>query len=409
MNIRRLFFTMFAVLGILLPQGMALATQPANTVDVRIWTFNTSDSPVFDICYTLVGYSNMGCDENQDGAVLFEDIPYGTYQVEASYPNGSDYYVDPFTIVVDESNSGFTATALLRGQSSVDVRIWTEDISGQSVTDVCYQLAGYSQVGCDENGDGNVLFEDIPYGRYLVVASYPGGSNHRVAPFHIDVAANNTDIVAFAETRSSPVPQTGFIKDKTELFLITRDPETGDALTGACYELVGYSNVGCDENNDGRVSFEDIPYSTYTIRQVTAPAGHQPMDDYIVSIMPTDVDGPVSLLLVQAEQQAPEDRYNVSVVFVDATTNQPVMNPANCAQLRDESGPITLRGCDDGIVDGQVDFVDVAYDAENGSSVNVALACPYVVAPGAQPQLLWVGQSSLFLYVHVVDSGKPCN
>jgi hypothetical protein len=409
MNTRRLLFTVFAVLGMLLPQGMSLAAQPANTTDVRIWTFNTSDSPVFDICYTLVGYSNTGCDENQDGAVLFADIPYGTYQVEASYPNGSDYYVDPFTIVVNGSSNSFTVTAAPNDTTSVDVSIWTVTNSGEAVYDVCYQLAGYSLVGCDENRDGSVLFQDIPFGTYEVVPSYPNGSNYRVAPFTIVVNAFSTSFITQAEAQNQVVQQSPPMKGMTDVYLITRDPETGDALTGACYELVGYSNVGCDENGDGRVSFEDIPYSTYTIRQVTTPAGYEPMDDYIVSIMPSDVDGPVSLLLVQQRIQAPKDRYNVSVVFVDANTGKLVMDPANCAQLRGESGPITLRGCDDGIVDGQVDFVDVAYDAENGSDVNVALACPYVVAPGAEPQLLWVGQSSLFLYVHVVDSHKPCN
>jgi hypothetical protein len=301
------------------------------------------------------------------------------------------------------------AAVTAQSVETVDVRIWTEDISGLPVYDVCYTLEGYSDVGCDENRDGNVLFEDIPFGKYFVVASYPDGSDHRVAPFHIMVDAANTDFAALAEPRDLTTPPNLLLKDVTDLFLITRDPETGDALTGACYELVGYSNVGCDENGDGRVSFEDIPYSTYTIRQVTTPAGHEPMDDYIVSIMPSDVGGPVSLLLVQQRIQAPKDRYNVSVVFVDANTGQLVMDPANCAQLRGESGPITLRGCDDGIVDGQVDFVNVAYDAENGSSVNVALACPYAVAPGTQPQLLWVGESSLFLYVHVADIGKACN
>lgn len=322
MNIRRLLFILFSVLGMLLPQGGALATQAASTVDVRIWT---------------------------------------------------------------------------------------QDANGQPVYDVCYQLANYSLVGCDENLDGNVLFEDIPFGTYEVVPSYSTSSNYRLDPFTIVVNAFAMDFIAVVQSRNDVIQQGPPMMGMTDLYLITRDPKTGDALTGACYELVGYSNVGCDENNDGRVSFEDIPYSTYTIRQVTTPAGHQPMDDYIVSIMPTDVDGPVSLLLVQAPTQAPKDRYNVSVVFVDANTGRLVMNPRNCAQLRGENGPITLRGCDDGIVDGQVDLVHVEYDAENGSDVNVALACPYVIEPGAEPQLLWVGQSSLFLYVHIVDSHKPCS
>ncbi len=281
---------------------------------------------------------------------------------------------------------------------SVDVRIWTQDTAGQPVYDVCYTLEDYSNTGCDENRDGNVLFQDIPFGTYQVVPSYADGSELHVDPFGIRVDASNTDFVATAYQRAG----------STDLFLITRDPETGKALPGACYELVNYSNIGCDENADGRVEFADIPFSTYSIRQTTAPAGHEKMDDYIVSIMPMDIDGPVSLLLVQAEKQAPKDRYNISVVFVNAQTGQLVIDTGNCAQLRNERRPISLRGCDDGIVDGQVDFVAAEYDPEVGSNVNVSLACPYEIVPGSEPRPLWVGQSSLFLYIDVFDSLKPC-
>ena len=290
------------------------------------------------------------------------------------------------------------ATLAKQATATIDVRIWTETTAGQPVYDVCYTLETYSNTGCDENRDGNVLFQDIPYGTYRVVPSYPNGSAYHVDPFEIRVDANGADFVATAYERTG----------STDLMLITRDPKTGDALTGACYELVGYSNIGCDENGDGRVEFAEIPYSTYAIRQVTTPAGHEKMDDYIVSIMPMDIDGPVSLLLVQAKTQAPKDLFNVSVVFVNADTNQLVRDPENCAQLRSETGPITLRGCDDGIVDGQVDFVHVDYDPETGRGVDVALACPWAVPAGTEPQLLWVGQSSLFLYIHVVDSQEPC-
>lgn len=399
--------SLVVVLFLLFPASNAVAQSPSS--DISIYTFNTSDSPVFDICYTLVGYSNTGCDENQDGAVVFADIPYGDYQVQASYPNGSDHEVAPFTITVNENSSTFSVIATTRGVTTVDVSIWTVDMAGEPVTDVCYQLDGYSQVGCDDNGDGAVLFQDIPFGNYLVVASYPEGSNHRVAPFHIDVSEAQADFLAQAEPRNDTSPKPGLIQDVTDVNLITRDPKTGEALTGACYELVGYSNIGCDENNDGRVSFEDIPFSSaYTIRQTTAPAGYDPIDDYVVSIMPMDIDGPVSILLVQSPTQAPKDRYNVSVVFYDVSTNRRVPNEENCSILRNNDGPLTLLGCDDGIVDGQVDFIDVGWDPEGNDRIAVSLACPYAVPAGAEHQMLWVGQNSFFLFVPVTNSGKPC-
>ena len=406
---RRMLVNILLAICLFVPGAAAASAQSTGSVDVRIWTINTSDSSVFDVCYTLVGYSNLGCDENQDGAVLFEDIPYGEYQVQPSYPNGSDYEVAPFTIVVNAGNSDFTAIAAPRGMTSVDVRIWTFNMSSQPVYDVCYELAGYSNVGCDENRDGAVLFEDIPFDNYLVVASYPDSSDHRVAPFHIDVTASQTDFTATAESRNNQVPVSGLIQDTTELYLITRDPDTGEKLTGACYELVGYSNVGCDENNDGRVRFADIPFSTYTIRQTSAPAGYQLMPDYTVSIMPMDIGPSTSILLVQDSEQAPRDRYNVSVVFYDSDTKQIVVDQETCAQLRNDNGPLTLVGCDDGIIDGQVDFVHVAWDPEGDDRIGVELACPYEIAPGAEQQLLWVGQHTFFLFVEVETTTQRCN
>jgi hypothetical protein len=33
----------------------------------------------------------------------------------------------------------------------------------------CYIISPYSNEGCDENGDGQVTFQDIPHGRYVLV------------------------------------------------------------------------------------------------------------------------------------------------------------------------------------------------------------------------------------------------
>ena len=59
---------------------------------------------------------------------------------------------------------------------------------------------------------------------------------------------------------STPVPMGTSGDTGTDISLITRDPETGKVLPGACYELVGYSNVGCDEDANGTVDFAAIPY-----------------------------------------------------------------------------------------------------------------------------------------------------
>ena len=61
--------------------------------------------------------------------------------------------------------------------------------------------------------------------------------------------------------------------DLVDVALVTRDPETGELLTGACYIILDASIEGCDENDDGQVDFEDVVPGTYTIHQTTAPDG----------------------------------------------------------------------------------------------------------------------------------------
>ena len=91
----------FALLALLLPAASAGAHQSGG-IDLRIWTVNSAGEPVYDICYTLVEFSNLGCDQNLDGAVLFEDIQPGRYYVEPTMQDGGFYWAEPFTILVDE-------------------------------------------------------------------------------------------------------------------------------------------------------------------------------------------------------------------------------------------------------------------------------------------------------------------
>lgn len=297
----------------------------------------------------------------------------------------------------------------LAGQSNspVDVRIWTETAAGQPVFDICYTLVGYSNLGCDENRDGNVLFEDIPPGRYDVEATAPNGSDYSVARFTINVDASNTDHMALATPSSSSAPVPG---GTTDLLLITRDPQTGTSLTDVCYQLVGYSKIGCDDNKDGRVQFADIPFSSlYTIRQTTAPAGYTPMDDYAISVMPTDLDQPLTILLAQSRSQAPEGKINVAVSFYDTATGAPVQGEENCAQLWVGPEPVSNKGCDEDIVDGQVDFMQVEFDP-NGEHASLAVEpmCGYKAASGADYRLLWVGQQTAILYVGLEATNTTC-
>ena len=145
-----------------------------------------------------------------------------------------------------------------------------------------------------------------------------------------------------------------------DIALITRDPDTGELLTGTCNVLVDASNAGCDENGDGQVTFAAIPFGIYTVRQTLTPAGYSTIDDYDIDVQPTGyMEGPsfgvpLGFIVKQARDQNAPDTRNVSVVMLDMRTHERVTADV-CVELVGTSN----AGCDEYPRDGQIDFLDV--------------------------------------------------
>ena len=242
-----------------------------------------------------------------------------------------------------------------------DVAIFTDE-NGQPAYDACYVLVGYSEVGCDENRDGRVMFADIPWGAYTVNQTADLGAGRSVDDFTIHVRGNinSAGYEGFSATISSATGESASSPSRAvDIALITRDPQDGHLLTGACYVLVDYSNVGCDENGDGQVTFAAIPSRTYTVRQIQSPAGYAPINDFTIDVQPfhgMSKDYAISLGFVvkQAPQQNSPKTRNVSMVFVDSRKYTKVVSDI-CVQFVGASN----LGCDEDLVDGQIDFLDV--------------------------------------------------
>ena len=77
-------------------------------VSVVLFDWDTGERLITDegeACAVLVGYSNEGCDLNEDGQIDFQDIPAGEYVVEVTgLPSGYDSYFEEDFLVVDEDN-----------------------------------------------------------------------------------------------------------------------------------------------------------------------------------------------------------------------------------------------------------------------------------------------------------------
>jgi hypothetical protein len=301
-------------------------------------------------------------------------------------------------VVFNNVSQGASASS---GQTS-DVAIVTTE-NGQPAYDACYVILEYSEIGCDENGDGKVTFEDIPLGAWTVRQVADLGPGRSVADFTIQVtgAASGDGWERFTATivgtggSFSGSGSSGFV----DISLITRDPDTGGLLTDTCYVVVGYSNEGCDENGDGQVTFDAIPVGTWTVRQTRVPAGYPAVRDFEIDVPATDY--PTGFVVRQASQPNAPGTRNVSVVLIDASTNTKAPMDA-CVQIVDVSNV----GCDQDLVDGQIDFLDVL--AGDHDIVVTRLPAGYTVANPGDLRIRIDAQSdpaNLFVYLYIRRGG----
>jgi hypothetical protein len=157
------------------------------------------------------------------------------------------------------------------------------------------------------------------------------------------------------------VPIAGSMTDSTtnavgtrDIALITRDPDDGHLVLDGCYILLEYGNAACDENEDGQITYKDVPVGTYTVHQTQTPGGYPTAPDFAIRVDGPYPDVPLGYVVRQATQQVSLGSRNVSVVFVDSRTHAKVESNI-CVEL--VGG--TEAACDDALVDGQIDFLDV--------------------------------------------------
>lgn len=190
------------------------------------------------------------------------------------------------------------------------------------------------------------------------VPSGTGGSTQ--SPGIVSIDSNPDDGVPDSPIAPQNVAQASTLSGEVDISLVTRDPDNSQLLTDVCYVLVDYSHQGCDANQDGQVTFADIPYGNYTVRQTVTPAGYPAINDYEITVKPTEfldgtaADVPMAFVTKQAtEQNAPSTR-NVSIATVDMVTNEKIAIDG-CVEIVGSG----TDACDAVRVDGQFDFLDV--------------------------------------------------
>jgi uncharacterized surface anchored protein len=352
MNCIRSFLTLVFSLTLLGAYvGPASAQSDGVTVFLRPVNASTGDS-ITDVCLVIVDFSNVGCDENQDGAIKFADVPPGDYDVALS---GLNNYADsgPFHITVTstpDTQQFQIDLAPLDGEGTsldtVTVYLAPIDVTtGGAVTAACFVLIDFSNTGCDENGDGFISFEDVPPGIYGVHESQPAAGYLALSDFRINV--HNDRAEQTFQIDMTPVRENNGTVD---ISVVPYDATTGGGLTGACVEFTGASLEGCDDNGDGRIDFKGVPVGSYQLTETTAPPGYQLADPRFVSVQQ---NGRVYYLEhYPGDQVQPAPQVDVALVTRDPKTGD-LLN-GSCYVILDAS----IEGCDENS-DGQVDFRDV--------------------------------------------------
>jgi uncharacterized surface anchored protein len=340
--------------GAAAPIASVTAQDPGVTVYLELQDGSTGDA-LTDSCFVLENASNEGCDENDDGRIRFEAIAPDTYTVRQTRASEGFLPIGDFTIDVnpeEREQSFFVATFPdTASAATADVVLDLVDVeSGDPVHGGCFTFEGGSEEGCDENGDGVVAFDDMTVGAYRVRNTVPPEGYEPAPERWIGVNGDRTFPIELTASGSNSEPNDG----SSDIALITRDPETSALVKGTCYVLVDFSNEGCDENGDGRVTFEDVPAGLYDVRQTTTPDGYPTPDDFRIL-----VDGryPAQGLVVrQSETQNKRGQRNVSILIRDDASGELITDSGICVRIGDYS----REGCDDNR-DGQIDFLDIPF------------------------------------------------
>jgi uncharacterized surface anchored protein len=221
--------------------------------------------------------------------------------------------------------------------SSADVR------TGELLAGACYVIVDWSEEGCDENGDGDVTFQDVAVGLYTVAMTRVPVGYLSVGDFPIAVQEGDGQVFgAFLISRSQG-------NGRFDIALRALDEFSNDVLTGACFLLYGGSIEGCDENNDGRVEFADVRAGTYLTVMTRAPAGYIPPDAFWIDV---SAKGSRVLSVHTPEDRGEPGEPNVTIASIDDATGDDLVGA--CFIINGGS----IEGCDvNG--DGWVEFREV--------------------------------------------------
>src|SRR5829696_2720714 len=260
---------------------------PVDEGEVIVTIQSDDGAPVPGACVALDDGSSVNtvCDDTADdesrdvGQIEIGAVAPGDYTLTVTPPEGFDAPA-PTTIQVMAGSSAPIDIVLSAAESAPangSLTILAEELEegGGRLPDACYTVeippGGQAfRPFCDEDGDGEVTVQGVTPGPIAVMESTSPPDTEPAQP-----ARQEIDVIAGEETEVTfrHIPTTQELGPGTLVIFV--ENEDGERVGGACFTLTGETGTepltdACDQGDDGRLNFPDLPSGDYTIVQTRA-------------------------------------------------------------------------------------------------------------------------------------------
>lgn len=299
------------------------------------------------------------------GEKRFEELPYGSYYVkEISAPEG-------YLIQGEGKTGNVTLKKTAPHQSlSLDNTLYQDggisiakaDESGNVVPGAVFTLTrGGKSVSGTTGADGTVSFGGLAAGDYMITETLPEGYTGFTGPLSVKIDTSNSR-VSIEKAAPGASAQGSHISIKwinTQLFgslsLTKYGPDGDAALEGAEFAL--FCADGSAElrrgttGPDGRLSFSDLAYGKYLLKEIAAPEGYVISDalEKGVSVSISSVTPDLSLRFINQTRKG-----SISITKTDADSGA-ALSGAVFGLYSDEAATVLLEQKSSG-ADGTLSF-----------------------------------------------------
>ncbi len=338
-------------------------------------------------CY-LLDFAVQACDDDADGDVVFDGVAPGTHSLtETTAPDGYlgvpdaqfDLGVDGGRLEIphDASDGGggivpdgtqpaepTTAPEATEapaatispdgtetpGAGTGSLEVTTQTADGQAVDGACFSLTSRDQSDvapverCDDadgSVDGQIRFDDLAAGTYRLDESTTPDGVQPASGQRVEIAAGDT-------TRLTVTYQAAAATTGTLVILV--EDEDGAPVGETCFtlksDIASFDEI-CDQGNDGRLNFPDMPAAEYTVTQTQTADGHTVAAEQAVTVPAGD-----SKELTVVNPSSESDTGTVTITATDAI-GDPVAG--DCYTATGETTGQTYQVCDN--ADGDLDVV----------------------------------------------------